>query len=149
MIIIQILQCLYTHWRYASLTIGKFYNFFSNFGYDGRPHRFPHNNFSSVYQIFTKLGYMIPLWKGKNPIYFWVIRSKVKVTVTINRIDDNRIVYIDGHILWCTHFLFIMVSWRYLLDVIWNVYIFNVIFDMVLLRVHISFLICNSNDTFI
>jgi hypothetical protein len=23
---------------------------------------------------------MIPLWKGKNPIYFWVIRSKVKVT---------------------------------------------------------------------
>jgi hypothetical protein len=29
---------------------------------------------------------MIPLWKGKNPIYFGVIRSKVKVTVTINRI---------------------------------------------------------------
>jgi hypothetical protein len=28
----------------------------------GRPHRFPHNNFSSVYQIFTKLGHMIPLW---------------------------------------------------------------------------------------
>jgi hypothetical protein len=23
---------------------------------------------------------MIPLWKGKNPIYFGVIRSKVKVT---------------------------------------------------------------------
>jgi hypothetical protein len=36
----------------------------------GRPHRFLHNNFSSVYQIFTKLGHMIPLWKGKNPIYF-------------------------------------------------------------------------------
>jgi hypothetical protein len=35
----------------------------------GRPYRFPHNNFSSVYQIFTKLGHMIPLWKGKNPIY--------------------------------------------------------------------------------
>ena len=52
----------------------------------GRPHRFPHNNFSSVYRIFTKLGHMIPLWKGKNPIYFGVIRSKVKVTVTINRI---------------------------------------------------------------
>ena len=33
----------------------------------------PHNNFSSVYQIFTKLGHMIPLWKGKNPIYFGVI----------------------------------------------------------------------------
>jgi hypothetical protein len=35
----------------------------------GRPHRFPHTNFSSVYRIFTKLGHMIPLWKGKNPIY--------------------------------------------------------------------------------
>jgi hypothetical protein len=46
----------------------------------GHPHRFPHNNFSFVYQIFTKLGHMIPLWKGKNPIYFGVIRSKVKVT---------------------------------------------------------------------
>jgi hypothetical protein len=39
----------------------------------GRTHRFPHNNFSSAYQIFTKLGHMIPLWKGKNPIYFGVI----------------------------------------------------------------------------
>jgi hypothetical protein len=58
----------------------------------GRPHRFPHNNFSSVYQIFTRLGHMIPLWKGKNPIYFGVIRSKVKVTITINRIFDNRVV---------------------------------------------------------
>ena len=56
------------------------------------PHRLPHNNFSSVYQIFTNLGHMIPLWKGKNPIYFGVIRSKVKVTVTINIIFDNRIV---------------------------------------------------------
>jgi hypothetical protein len=52
----------------------------------------PHNNFSSVYQIFTKLGHMIPLWKGKNLIYFGVIRSKVKVTITINRIFDNRVV---------------------------------------------------------
>ena len=58
----------------------------------GHPHRFPHNNFSSVCQIFTKLSHMIPLWKGKNPIYFWVIRSKVKVNVTINRIFDNRVV---------------------------------------------------------
>ena len=56
----------------------------------GRPYMFPHNNFSSVYQIFTNLGHMIPLWKGKNPTYFGVIRSKVKVTVTINRIFDNR-----------------------------------------------------------
>jgi hypothetical protein len=58
----------------------------------GRPHRFPHNNFSSVYRIFTKLGHMIPLSMGKNTIYFGVIRSKVKVTVTINRIVDNRVV---------------------------------------------------------
>jgi hypothetical protein len=46
----------------------------------GRPHRFPHNNFSSVYRIFTKRGHMISLWKGKNTIYFGVIRWKVKVT---------------------------------------------------------------------
>jgi hypothetical protein len=49
-------------------------------------------NFSSVYWIFTKHHHMIPLWKGKNPIYFGVIRSKVKVTVTINIIFDNRVV---------------------------------------------------------
>ena len=42
---------------------------------DGRPHRFPHTNFSSVYRIFTKRGHMIPLWKGKNPIYFGVIQG--------------------------------------------------------------------------
>jgi tetrahydromethanopterin S-methyltransferase subunit E len=41
---------------------------------------FLHDNFSSVYWIFSKLGHMISLWKGKNPIYFEVIRSKVKVT---------------------------------------------------------------------
>ena len=43
-------------------------------GYGGWaiPHRFPHNNFSSVYRIFTKLGHMIPLWNGKNLIYFGV-----------------------------------------------------------------------------
>jgi hypothetical protein len=35
---------------------------------------------------------MNPLWKGKYPIYVGVIRSKVKVTVTINRIFDNRVV---------------------------------------------------------
>ena len=34
---------------------------------------FLHDNFSSVYWIFTKLGHLIPLWKGKNPIYFGVI----------------------------------------------------------------------------
>ena len=55
---------------------------------DGRPHRFPHNTFSSVNRIFTKLGHMIPLWK--NPFYFGVLRSKV--TITINIIFDNRVV---------------------------------------------------------
>jgi hypothetical protein len=41
---------------------------------------------STHHWIFNKLGHMIPLWKGKNPIYFGVIKSKVKVTITINRI---------------------------------------------------------------
>ena len=58
----------------------------------GRPHRFPHNNFSSVYRIFTKLGHIIPLQMGKDAIYFRVIRSNFKVTVTINRNFDNRVV---------------------------------------------------------
>jgi hypothetical protein len=35
---------------------------------------------------------MIALSKRKNPIYFGVIRSKVKATVTINIIFDNRVV---------------------------------------------------------
>jgi hypothetical protein len=35
---------------------------------------------------------MIALWKGKNPINFGVNRSKVKVTVIINIIVDNRVV---------------------------------------------------------
>ena len=69
----------------------------------GCPHRFPYNNFSSVYPIFTKLGHMIPLWMGKNPIYFGFIRSKVKVTITINIIFNRLIIYIDWHILWCTY----------------------------------------------
>jgi hypothetical protein len=47
-------------------------------------------NFSSVYWIFNKLGHMIPLWKGKNHIYFGVNRSKVNVTINI--IFDNRVV---------------------------------------------------------
>jgi hypothetical protein len=42
----------------------------------------------------TKVINMIALWKGKNPIYFGVIRSKVKVTITI-----NRIVYVCNKII--------------------------------------------------
>jgi len=38
---------------------------------------------------------MIPLWKGKNPIYFGVIKSKVNVTVTINIIFYHLIIFID------------------------------------------------------
>jgi hypothetical protein len=77
-----------TTFLYARLKTGPYYVI----GYGGRPHRFPQDNFSSVYWIFTKLCHMILLWKGKNPIYFGVIRSKVKVTVTINRNFDNMIV---------------------------------------------------------
>jgi peptide methionine sulfoxide reductase MsrA len=42
--------------------------------------------------LYTKLGYMISLRKGKNPMYCGVTRSNVKVTVTINIIFDNRVV---------------------------------------------------------
>jgi hypothetical protein len=49
-------------------------------------------NCSSVYWILTKLGHMIHLWKGENPIYFGIIRVKVNATVPINRIFDNRVV---------------------------------------------------------
>ena len=48
-----------------------------------------------VYWIFNKLGHIIPMWKGKTPLY-------------------RLIIYIDGHILWCTHFLLLNViqySW--------------------------------------
>jgi hypothetical protein len=60
---------------------------------------FANDNFSSVYWIFTKLGHMIPLWKGKNPIYFGVIRSKIKVTVTISFANDpvvKNYIYSNG-----------------------------------------------------
>jgi hypothetical protein len=63
-------------------------------------------NQNLVGSIFTKLDHMIALWKGKNPIYFGVIRSKV--TITINIIFYRLIIYIDGRILWCTHFLLIL-----------------------------------------
>jgi hypothetical protein len=42
--------------------------------------------------FIAKLDQMIALWKGKNPIYFELIKSKLKVTVTINIIFDNRAV---------------------------------------------------------
>jgi hypothetical protein len=59
------------------------------YGGGGRPHRVPHDNFSSVYRVFIKLGHMISLWKGKNPIYFGIFRSKVKITVSINNIFER------------------------------------------------------------
>jgi hypothetical protein len=74
-------------------TIGPFVSEI-DFSSEQKTINFVENYPMSIYQIFTNLGHMIPLWKGKNPIYFGVIRSKVKVTVTItlNRIFDNRVV---------------------------------------------------------
>jgi len=42
---------------------------------------------------------MIALWKGKTPIYFGVIRSKVNVTITINIIVNRLIIYIDAYVV--------------------------------------------------
>jgi hypothetical protein len=56
---------------------------------------FPHDNFSSVYWIFTKLGHMIYLWKGLRTLF-------ILGSLPLYRL----IIYIDGRILWCTHFLF-------------------------------------------
>jgi hypothetical protein len=53
--------------------------------------------FCSVYWIFNKLGHMIPLWKGKNPIYFGVVRSKFKVTITINIIFGLPACHTQSH----------------------------------------------------
>jgi hypothetical protein len=47
---------------------------------------FLHDNFSSVYWNFTKLGHMIPLWKGKKPIYFGVI-----TIIPFDNLYDGRI----------------------------------------------------------
>jgi hypothetical protein len=107
---------------------------------------FPHDNFSSVYWIFNKLGHMIPLWKGKNPIYFgvkgqghryfkynfwqhdrfcmitlvlyigsvtnlatWFPCGRGRTLFILGSLPLYRlIIYIDGRILWCTHFLFLL-----------------------------------------
>jgi hypothetical protein len=45
-----------TIFLYARLETGPYYVIGC-----GCPQRFPHNNFSSVYRIFTRLGHMIPL----------------------------------------------------------------------------------------
>jgi len=60
-------------------------------GYGGR-RAGVHRGFRTITLVLYKLGHMIPLWKGKNPIYVGVIRSKVKVTVNINIIVDKRVV---------------------------------------------------------
>jgi len=36
----------------------------------GRSHKFPHNNFSSVYRIFTKRPHDSPV-EGEEPYLFW------------------------------------------------------------------------------
>ena len=65
-------------------------------GYGGRRAGI-HTGFRTITLVLyiwslPNLGHMIPLCKGKNPINFVVIRSKVKVTITINRIVDIRVV---------------------------------------------------------
>jgi hypothetical protein len=45
----------------------------------------------------------LPRGRGRT---LFILGSKVKVTVTINIIVYRLIIYIDGCILWCTHFLF-------------------------------------------
>ena len=51
-------KCTYPTFLYARLETDRI----MWLGLAGRrPHRFPHNNFSSVYQTFTKLGHMISL----------------------------------------------------------------------------------------
>jgi hypothetical protein len=64
---------------------------------------------SSVYWIFTKLGHMFPLWKGKNPIYFGVI--------TIIPFDKlYRQVYFVMHTflvsVWYVHFVNCIFTYR-------------------------------------
>jgi hypothetical protein len=43
----------------------------------GRPRRFPYNNFSSVYRIFTKLGHMVPLLMTTNVQSWWLYPGDV------------------------------------------------------------------------
>ena len=104
---------------------------------------FPHN-LSSVYWIFTNLDHMIPLRKGKNPIYFgvkcqghhyykynfwqqgrfhmiilvlyigswpnldtWFACGRGRTLFILGSLPLYCLInYIDGRILWCTHFLF-------------------------------------------
>ena len=93
---------------------------------------FPHDNFSSVYWIFNKLGHMIPLWKGRTTFIFgsfgqghryykynFFQQDRFRTITLVLYIGSlpslfilgslpiyRLIIYIDGRILWCTHFLF-------------------------------------------
>ena len=58
----------------------------------------------------------------EEPYLFGVIRSKVKVTVAINIMFYRLIIYIDRRILWCTHFLFCMISSSTSCWVLWIVF---------------------------
>ena len=80
---------------------------------------FPHDNFSSVYWIFNKPGHMIPLWRtlfilGSLPLY-------------------RLIIYIDGCILWCTHFLLAM--WCTCTCISWTVNFFCCWFSCIYLLI--------------
>ena len=52
------------------------------------------------------LATWFPCRRGRTLFILGSLRSKVKVTVTINIMFYCLIIYIDGRILWCTHFLF-------------------------------------------
>jgi hypothetical protein len=51
---------------------------------------FPHDNFSSVYWILTNMATWFPCGRGRT---LFILGSKFKVTITINIILDNRIVF--------------------------------------------------------
>ena len=118
-----------------------------------RPHRFPHNNFSSVYRIFTKFGHMIPLFwghyvKGQGQRYYeynfwqqgrfymitlvlyigslprmttWLPCRRGRTLLMLGSLGHmiscltelplyRLIIYIDRCVLWCTHFLLLLLS---------------------------------------
>jgi hypothetical protein len=56
-----------------------------------RPHRFPHNNFSSIYRIFTKLATRFPCGRGRTLFILGSLGQRSR-SLTINRIVDNRVV---------------------------------------------------------
>jgi hypothetical protein len=57
----------------------------------GRPHRFLHTNFSSVYRIFIKLGHMIPCGRERTLFILGSLGQRSR-SLIINIIFDNRVI---------------------------------------------------------